>query len=148
MFYKDSVNSNRLHSIDEILDNKIDARQALNMIVISQYSYKEGAPEEVVLDNLDTIRVSIFKDVNSGEVLVNPDLIELVVDYTYNGDNGEIVYDTFRRIVSLKEFNAALMEKGYVLSARTIDDIIGNIEEDEVDLKVVKCDKIKKLVRM
>ena len=133
MFFKDSIDNNSLHSIDEIAFNKSDANQVVDMIVHSQEASRFGVSEEKVLENIGAIRVCIFKDANSEELLLNPDLIEVIIDNIYEGDNGELVYDTFRKIVSYNEFRMALKERGFDLAAKTITEVIPLLEEEEVN---------------
>ena len=83
MFFKDSIDKNSIHSIDEIAFNKANADQVVDMIVHSQEASKFGVSEEKILENIGAIRVCIFKDVNSEELLLNPDLLEVIIDNIY-----------------------------------------------------------------
>ena len=148
MFFKDSIDNNSLHSIDEIAFNKIDAGQLVQMIIHAQEASRFGVSEDKILENIGAIRVCLFKDVNSEELLLNPDLIEVIVDYTHEGENGELVYDEFRKIVSFTEFRMALKERGFDLGVKSIAEVIPLLDEEEAEIKVIKAEKSKKLVRM
>ena len=148
MFYKDSIDTNQLHSIDEIIDNKSNATQVVDMIIHSQEPSRFGVSDECVLENIGAIRVCLFKDTNSDELLITPDLLEVIIDNVYEGENGALVYDSFRKIVSLKELNDALKERGFKLAANTMVQVIPLLEGEEADIKVVKHEKSKQLVRM
>ena len=148
MFFKDSIDNNSLHSIDEIAFNKANADQVVDMIIHSQEASKFGVSEDKILENIGAIRVCIFKDANSEELLLNPDLLEVIIDNIYEGENGSLVYDNYRKIVSFHELNTALKERGFQLGVKSITEVIPLIEEEEADIKVVKYEKGKKLVRM
>ena len=148
MFYKDSIDNTSLHSIDEIIDNKSNATQVVDMIIHSQEPSRFGVSDEGVLENIGAIRVCMFKDTNSEELLMTPDLLEVIIDNIYEGENGEMVYSNFRKIVSLRELNEALKEKGFQLAANTMVQVIPLLEGEEADIKVVRREKSKQLVRM
>lgn len=148
MFFKDSIDNSSLHSIDEIAFNKIDAGQLVQMIIHAQEASRFGVSDEKVLENIGAIRVCLFKDVNSEELLLNPDLIEVIVDNVHEGENGELVYDEFRKIASYTELRMALKERGFDLSAKSITEAIPLLEGEEADIKVVKHEINKKLARM
>ena len=148
MLYIDNEETKELHSIEEISANRKDADSVLNMMIHAQIPYQYGATEESVIKNMRNVRFYMFKDSVNNEILLCPDLLEVEIDTTYEDENGSLVYDSIRRIVSYREFNVALDEKGFKLDIQKIEELLPYVNGNEVTVNLSKKETKRKLVRM
>ena len=148
MLYIDNEETKEVHSIDEISECKISGEDAVNLMIHAQVPYLYGATEESIIENLKYISFCLFKDADTNSLLVSPDLLEVVIDNTYEDEEGTLVYNTVKRIVSFREFMVALSEKGFTLKSQTIEELAKLAIGNEVTVDLVKQPSNKKLARM
>ncbi len=147
MLYIDNEQTKELHSIEEISANRKDASQVLDMMINASIPHQFGATDESIIENMKYFRFYLFKDTN-GELLICPDLLEVEIDMEYEDENNAIVYDSVRRIVSYRDFNVALDEKGYKLDIQKIEELIPYVNGNVVDINVSKKACKRKMARM
>lgn len=147
MLYIDNEQTKELHSIEEISANRKDASQVLDMMINASIPHQYGATDESIIENTKYFRFYLFEDTN-GELLICPDLLEVEIDMEYEDENNAIVYDSVRRIVSYRDFNVALDEKGYKLDIQKIEELIPYVNGNVVDINVSKKACKRKMARM
>ena len=98
MLYIDNDETKELHSIDEISENKMSGEDAVNLMIHAQVPYLFGATEESIIENLKYISFCLFMDADTNSLLVSPDLLEVVIDNTYEDEEGTLVYNNIKRI--------------------------------------------------
>jgi hypothetical protein len=148
MSYIDDEVIREAHSIEQISNNRIDANIVLNMMTHAQIPYQYGATEESIIENMKYVRFYLFKDSVTDELLVCPDLLEVEIENPFEGENGEIVYNTFRKIVSYRDFTVALDRKGFQLDVAKIEELLPYVNGNEVTVNLSKKACKRHLVRM